>query len=42
MQDIQDKIAAARREADGLKDKLRAARDQTADTSRESPPAPHR
>lgn len=40
MADIQEKIAAARREADGLKDKIRAARDHTADTSRESPPRP--
>jgi guanine nucleotide-binding protein G(I)/G(S)/G(T) subunit beta-1 len=31
--EIQEKISAARREADGLKDKIRAARDQTADTS---------
>jgi len=34
--DIQEKISAARREADGLKDKIRTAKDQTADTSRES------
>ena len=34
--EIQEKISAARREADGLKDKIRAAKDQTADTSRES------
>ena len=33
--EIQEKISAARREADGLKDKIRAAKDQTADTSRE-------
>lgn len=31
--EIQEKISAARREADGLKDKIRAAKDQTADTS---------
>lgn len=34
--DIQERIAAARREAEGLKEKIRAKRDQTADTSRES------
>ena len=34
--DIQEKIAAARREAEGLKEKIRSKRDQTADTSRES------
>lgn len=33
--EIQEKISAARREADGLKDKIRLAKDQTADTSRE-------
>jgi cell division protein FtsB len=33
--DIQEKISAARREADGLKDKIRMKKDQTADTSRE-------
>lgn len=39
--DIQEKIAAARREAEGLKEKIRTARDHTADTSRElSPPPP--
>lgn len=32
--DIQEKISAARREADGLKDKIRMKKDQTADTSR--------
>ena len=32
--EIQEKILAARREADGLKDKIRIAKDQTADTSR--------
>lgn len=32
--EIQEKIAAARREADGLKDKIRLAKEQTADTSR--------
>jgi len=31
--DIQEKISAARREADGLKDKIRMKKDQTADTS---------
>lgn len=31
--EIQEKISAARREADGLKDKIRAAKEQTADTS---------
>lgn len=31
--EIQEKIAAARREADGLKDKIKAAKNQTADTS---------
>jgi hypothetical protein len=31
--EIQEKISAARREADGLKDKIRSAKDQTADTS---------
>ena len=31
--EIQEKISAARREADGLKDKIRVAKDQTADTS---------
>lgn len=36
--DIQEKISAARREADGLKDKIRTAKDQTADTSREYRP----
>lgn len=34
--DIQEKISTARREADALKDKIRAAKDQTADTSCES------
>ena len=33
--DIQEKISAARREADGLKDKIRTIKDQTGDTSRE-------
>jgi hypothetical protein len=33
--DIQEKIAAARREADLLKEKIRAKREQLADTSRE-------
>lgn len=33
--EIQEKISAARREADGLKDKIRAAKEQTADSSRE-------
>lgn len=31
--EVQEKISAARREADGLKDRIRAAKDQTADTS---------
>lgn len=34
--DIQEKIAAARREAETLKEKIRAKREQLADTSRES------
>jgi hypothetical protein len=34
--EIQEKISAARREADGLKVKIRTAKDQTADTSCES------
>jgi len=34
-QDIQEKIAVARKEADSLKDKIKATKDQTADTSRE-------
>jgi guanine nucleotide-binding protein G(I)/G(S)/G(T) subunit beta-1 len=33
--DIQEKIAAARREAETLKEKIRAKREQLADTSRE-------
>lgn len=33
--DIQEKIAAARREAETLKEKIRAKRDQLADTTRE-------
>jgi len=32
-QDIQEKIAAARREAEALKEKIRSKRDQLADTS---------
>lgn len=32
-QDIAERIAAARREADGLKEKIRAQREQAADTS---------
>lgn len=32
--DIQEKIAAARREAETLKEKIRAKREQLADTSR--------
>jgi hypothetical protein len=32
--EIQEKISAARRQADSLKDQIRAAKDQTADTSR--------
>jgi hypothetical protein len=35
--DIQEKIAAARREAEGLKEKIRSKRDATADTSRTFP-----
>lgn len=35
--DIQEKIAAARREAETLKEKIRAKRDHLADTSREPP-----
>ena len=31
--DLQERIAAARREADGLKEKIRAKKDQMADTS---------
>ncbi|CAK9784246.1 putative mating factor receptor-coupled G protein [Cutaneotrichosporon oleaginosum] len=43
--DIQEKISTARREADALKDKIRAAKDQTADTSlramaNDTPPLP--
>lgn len=34
--DIQEKIAAARREAELLKEKIRARREQLADTSRKS------
>lgn len=33
--DIQEKIAAARREAETLKEKIRAKREQLADTNRE-------
>lgn len=33
--ELQEKIAAARREAETLKEKIRAKRDQLADTSRE-------
>lgn len=33
--DLQEKIAAARREADQLKDQIRARKDKLADTSRE-------
>jgi len=35
-QDIQEKIAFARREADGLKEKIKIAKAQTADVERES------
>lgn len=35
--DIQEKIAAARREAEMLKEKIRAKREQLADTSRAFP-----
>lgn len=31
--DLQEKIAAARREADGLKEQIRSRRDKMADTS---------
>ena len=37
-QDIQEKIAFARREADGLKEKIKIAKAQTADIERESVP----
>lgn len=33
--DIQERIAAARREAESLKERIRANREQSADTSRE-------
>lgn len=33
--DLQEKIAAARRQADGLKEQIRSKKDQMADTSRE-------
>lgn len=35
-QDIQERIAAARREAESLKEKIRAKKEASADTSRES------
>jgi hypothetical protein len=35
--DLQEKIAAARRQADGLKEQIRSKKDQMADTSCESP-----
>lgn len=38
--DIQERMAAARREAESLKEKIRAKRDATADTSRTSPHRP--
>ena len=34
--DIQERIAAARREAESLRDKIRAKKESTADTSRKS------
>lgn len=34
--DIQERIAAARREAENLKEKIRAKRESSADTSRQS------
>ena len=34
--DIQERIAAARREAESLKERIRATRESSADTSRES------
>lgn len=34
--DIQERIAAARREAESLKEKIRAKRESSADTSRQS------
>ena len=36
--DIQERIAAARREAESLKEKIRAKRESSADTSRECYP----
>ena len=36
-QDIQERIAAARREAESLKEKIRAKKESSADTSRELP-----
>jgi hypothetical protein len=35
--DIQERIAAARREADSLKERIRAKRESSADTSRQYP-----
>ena len=35
--DIQERIVAARREAESLKEKIRAKRESSADTSREQP-----
>lgn len=35
--DIQERIAAARREAESLKEKIRAKKESSADTSRMSP-----
>lgn len=35
--DLQEKIAAARRQADGLKEQIRSKKDQMADTSCEPP-----
>jgi hypothetical protein len=36
--DIQERIAAARREAESLKEKIRAKKESSADTSCEYPP----
>jgi len=35
--DVQERIAAARRESEQLKEKIRAKKESTADTSREHP-----
>ncbi|KAJ9491758.1 hypothetical protein VN97_g1464, partial [Penicillium thymicola] len=39
---MQAKITAARREAEGLKDKIKRRKDELADTSRATPPFPPR